>query len=151
MKNNVTIFIVIALIVILGIVFFLMESGEKTTTDNRQPGDTKTKGVVAAANVIGITSNGFSPKVLSVKAGDVVTFVNKDSSGHWPASAMHPTHTVYPRSDIKKCGTPEEKSIFDSCGSLSNREEYKFTFNEKGSWKYHDHLSPGSTGTINVN
>lgn len=150
MKSNGVIIIVIVLIVILGIIFFTMNGGEKTIINEKQSGDTKTEGVVAAANVVEITSNGFNPKVLSVKVGDAVTFVNKDSAEHWPASAMHPTHTVYPGSDIKKCGTVEDRMIFDACKGLKQGERYSFTFNEKGSWKYHDHLVAGLTGTINV-
>ena len=43
-----------------------------------------------------MTSTGFSPNSISIKAGDTVTFVNKDTTQHWPASAMHPTHSIYP-------------------------------------------------------
>lgn len=151
MKGNGIIIIVIVLIVILGIIFFLMSGGEKTTTDEKQSGDTKTEGAVVAANVVEITSSGFNPKILNVKVRDSVTFVNKDSAEHWPASAMHPTHKVYPGSDIEKCNTAEERNIFDSCRGIAQGREYKFTFNEKGSWKYHDHLGSGLMGTINVN
>ncbi len=99
-------------------------------------------------NTVKITASGFEPKTLTLKAGTTVTFVNEDSNKHWPASAMHPTHTVYPGSDIKKCGTDE--SIFDACKGLTQGESFSFTFNEKGSWKYHDHIGVSSTGTIVV-
>ena len=97
---------------------------------------------------IKITSSGFEPKTLTFKTGTTVTFVNEDSNKHWPASAMHPTHTIYPGSDIKKCGSGQ--TIFDACGGLGKDESFSFTFNEKGSWKYHDHLRSSSTGTIIV-
>ncbi len=100
---------------------------------------------------IEITSSGFSPKTLEINAGDTVTWTNKDSRNHWPASAIHPTHTVYPGSSISKCGTSAESEIFDACNGLSAGESYSFTFNEKGTWKYHDHLSISRTGTIIVN
>ena len=95
-----------------------------------------------------ITENGFEPKTLTVRAGTIVTFVNEDSNKHWPASAMHPTHTVYPGSDIKKCGSGE--NILDACKGLEQGESFSFTFNEKGSWVYHDHLRTSSTGKIVV-
>ena len=101
--------------------------------------------------VIEITSSGFNPKNLEINVGNSVKFVNKDSENHWPASAIHPTHTVYPGSNINKCGTGEESLIFDACKGLSQGESYSFTFNEKGSWGYHDHLSPSLRGTIVVN
>ena len=98
-----------------------------------------------------ITSSGFSPTALNVNQGDVVTFINKGSSSSWPASAIHPTHTVYPGSDIKKCGGSEEEMIFDACKGLKTGESWTFTFNEVGTWSYHDHLSTGRKGTIVVN
>lgn len=102
---------------------------------------------------IEITSEGFNPQTLIIKAGDTVTFINKDTThttGHWPASAFHPTHTEYLGSDIAKCGTSEENSIFDACKGLKEGGSYKFKFDQKGSWKYHDHLNPSLWGTIVV-
>lgn len=90
----------------------------------------------------------FLPAVVEIRRGESVTFVNRSSQEVWPASAMHPTHTVYPGSDIKKCGTGA--SIFDACRSLSNGESWSFVFDEVGSWKYHNHVNPGAVGTIVV-
>ncbi len=104
----------------------------------------------ADANTVKITASGFEPKTLTVKTGTIVTFVNEDSNKHWPASATHPTHKVYPGSGIEKCGIVGETNIFDACRGLAQGESFSFTFNEKGSWKYHDHLNVPSTGTIVV-
>ncbi len=102
-------------------------------------------------NMVEITSAGFEPKSITVKVGESATFTNKDTSPHWPASAVHPTHKVYPGSDIAKCQNEAEKTnIFDACKGLNEGESWTFTFNEKGTWKYHDHLSSGLTGTIVV-
>mgnify|MGYP001584862973 FL=1 len=95
-------------------------------------------------NTIKITSSGFEPKTLTVKAGTTVTFVNEDSNQHWPASAVHPTHAAYPESG----GCIGSK--FDACKVLAQGESFSFTFNEKGSWNYHDHLRPSNTGKIVV-
>lgn len=96
------------------------------------------------AKIIEITSAGFSPSTLTIKAGDTVTFINKDSAQHWPASAVHPTHAVYPEPG----GCIGSK--FDSCKNLAQNEEWSFTFNEKGTWNYHDHLNPSLFGKIVV-
>ncbi len=104
----------------------------------------------SAANTVAITSSGFSPSALTIKRGETVAFINKDSQGHWPASAMHPTHTVYPGSDIAKCGTNEQEKNFDACRSLMQGETFSFQFDEAGSWNYHDHLNPSRTGKIVV-
>lgn len=100
---------------------------------------------------IEIMSSGFSPSNLEIKAGDSVTWMNKDTVEHWPASAMHPTHKVYPGSDIAKCGTAEETKIFDACKGLALGESWTFVFDEKGSWNYHDHLVSSRSGKIIVN
>lgn len=142
MKRGLVLFAVI----VLGTVLIACAPTPKVMEDKTVPALEKS----AEVNMVKITASGFEPKTLTVKTGTIVTFVNEDSNKHWPASAMHPIHTVYPGSDIKKCGTAEEKNIFDACRGLAQGESFSFTFNEKGSWKYHDHLSVPSTGTIVV-
>ncbi len=137
MKRSLLLIGFVALFIVLAGCYPQPEVSETTQTAPASTGNTAT-----------ITSSGFEPKTLTVKAGTTVTFVNEDANKHWPASAMHPTHTLYPGSDIKKCGTGE--AIFDACKGLEQGESFAFMFNEKGSWKYHDHLSVSSTGTIVV-
>lgn len=95
-------------------------------------------------NIIEIITTGFSPEILTIKVGETVTFVNKQSSPSWPASAVHPTHRSYP----EQGGCIGSK--FDACKGLKNGESWSFTFNQKGTWKYHDHLDPSKIGTIIV-
>ena len=95
-------------------------------------------------NLVEITAAGFNPKTLTINIGEEVVFVNKEAKSHWPASAVHPTHEVYPE------GGGCIGSKFDSCRGLKQGETFRFTFNHKGEWKYHDHLNPGLTGTIIV-
>ena len=160
MKKGLAIVIVIALIIVWILIFNLQSNKGASSQDGVSsnfpvPGNENVEEMIvdntAENNIIEITSSGFSPKTLTINQGDSVTFVNKDSNLHWPATAMHPTHTVYPGSDIKKCNTPEQSIIFDACKGLSQGEEYIFTFNEKGGWGYHDHLSASLRGTIVVN
>jgi plastocyanin len=99
---------------------------------------------------IDITEDGFSPKTVTIKAGQKIIFKNTDTVKHWPASNEHPTHTTYPGSSISKCGTAEESNIFDSCRGLENGESYSFIFVNKGGWNYHDHLNPSMKGTIKI-
>ena len=95
-------------------------------------------------NIVEITSEGFNPGTLTIRSNETVTWVNKGSLSSWPASAVHPSHNAYPESG----GCLGSK--FDACRRLKQGESYSFTFNQKGTWKYHDHLSPGNTGTIIV-
>ncbi len=115
-----------------------------------KPPATATKLPAAPATyTVEITSSGFSPKTVTIKAGEEVTFTNTDSASHWVASNVHPTHTTYPGSDIRKCET-EPKNIFDACHGLQQGEEFSFTFSKKGRWPYHNHLHPSMSGTVVV-
>ena len=95
-------------------------------------------------NIVEITASGFNPETLQVEQGSAVTFVNKDTTQHWPASAKHPLHSAYP--DRGGC----IGSKFDSCEPLDPNQNFTFTFNHKGTWEYHDHWKPGLTGTVVV-
>lgn len=99
---------------------------------------------VIAAKVVEIGADGFSPATLTIKQGETVQFINKDAQPHWPASAVHPTHTAYPETG----GCIGSK--FDACAVLKQNETFNFTFNQIGTWKYHDHLNPSLKGTIIV-
>ena len=102
------------------------------------------------ATTITYTKNGFSPSSVEITRGSMVTFVNESGRDMWPASAMHPTHMLYPGSDIKKCGTAGESLIFDACKGIKNGQDWSFTFDQAGAWKFHDHLTPSYFGTITV-
>lgn len=93
---------------------------------------------------ITMNSQGFSPAEVAIKKGDVVLFKNTGTEAMWPASAVHPSHDVYP----EKGGCLGSK--FDACKGVKAGESWSFTFNSVGSWSYHDHLSPGLRGKIIV-
>lgn len=99
---------------------------------------------------ISVTDNGFEPDSIEIPIGTKVTWINKGSKLHWPASDFHPTHSKYPGSGIEKCDTNEGKKIFDACFGLKENEQYTFTFNEVGIWTVHDHLFPGLTMAVEV-
>ena len=68
----------------------------------------------------------------------------------WPASNLHPTHTVYPGSNITKCDTSDRTRLFDACEAMGPDARYSFIFTEVGEWRFHDHINPQATGTIIV-
>lgn len=104
----------------------------------------------AALTEITYGESGFSPATVEIDAGDVVAFKNNDDRPIWPASAVHPTHRVYPGSGIEKCGTAAAGSIFDACSNVLSGNSWSFRFDEIGTWKYHNHLNPNHTGTVIV-
>ncbi len=104
----------------------------------------------ASETVIKITEQGFDPSTVTIPVGTTVRFENAGTRPHWPASNIHPTHTLYPGSSVAKCGTADEPSIFDACRGIAPGASYSFTFDYVGSWKMHDHLAANHTGAIVV-
>ncbi|MEK6983388.1 MAG: hypothetical protein AABX33_02350 [Nanoarchaeota archaeon] len=101
-------------------------------------------------NAVIVYENGtYTPNEIHVSVGQTVTWINNDQV-FWPASNIHPTHTAYPNSGIKKCDTDEKENIFDACVSLSIGSEYSFAFNELGVWRFHDHVNPRANGVVFV-
>ena len=78
------------------------------------------------------------PASLTIYEGDTVTFINLDSTLHWPGSDPHPTHSSLP--------------LFDALGGISERQSYSHTFTIPGAYGHHDHLpeNPPTLGTITV-
>jgi len=169
MKKNIIIGILVVVIILLVLMFsfgnFETESGESESGDDFGSGsdvidsgdvdtdsgtDDVDESVGPQTHTVEVTLFRFIPQSLIIKAGDTVDFVSVDSARRWVASNVHPVHRVYPGSGIEKCGTSEEDQIFDSCKILALGETFSFTFNEKGTWIYHDHESDGTKGTIVV-
>lgn len=99
------------------------------------PSATASAAVQQGQNTVTLTSSGFSPATLTIKAGDAVTWVNNNGANATVNSAPHPAHTDYP---------PLNLGVFADGQSLS------LTFNKAGSYKYHNHLNSAQFGTIVV-
>ncbi len=121
-------------------------AGAGNSTDTTTP----PTGGDSTAKIVELDMTDSSMPSISISQGDTVKFVNTGTVGHWPASAMHPTHTVYPGSGIEKCGTSEQPGIFDSCGDIVPGDSWSFTFDDKGAWGYHDHSNSKLFGKITV-
>jgi plastocyanin len=100
--------------------------------------------------VVEMRNDGFYPKEATIAAGTSIVFKNVSDEPYWPASNIHPTHTLYPGSDIDKCGTETRVRLFDACAPIMPGESYEFTFEHPGTWKYHDHLRANRSGTVVV-
>ncbi|MDO8522137.1 MAG: cupredoxin domain-containing protein [bacterium] len=96
--------------------------------------------------VITFTDSGFVPSSLTVKKGQTVRWANNSGSKVWPASAVHPTHGVYPQKSASDC----LGSSFDACRALSQGESWDFTFDYVGEWKFHNHLNGSQKGSVIV-
>lgn len=157
MKKN-TILILTSAIILIAVfsLYFTQNKTSESASNSNQINSQTTPSIPASdnnepsLNTIEMSSTGFSPSTLTIKQGESVIFKAVDSSNRWPATDIHPSHKLYPGSDISKCGTQEQSTTFDSCGTISEGSTYEFTFNEKGTWRYHDHKQPSKTGTIIV-
>ena len=151
MKN--VIGIVIVIVVIVGGIWYFTSNKSKEATvpvETTVPESSENVPETQVQNVISATDSGFSPSSITIKKGETIMFMSESLQPSWPASAIHPTHTVYPNSSIAKCGTTEEDGMFDACKGLAKGEAWTFGFDIPGTWKYHDHLNPSHYGTIIV-
>lgn len=80
--------------------------------------------------------SGFNPKSITIKAGQTITWMNKDTDPLQIASNPHPTHTEYPP--------------LNTVGLIQPGESKSFTFPQAGTYGYHNHLEPGNTGEVIV-
>ncbi len=85
-----------------------------------------------------LSEEGYNPSEFTIGLGDTVVFSADSSYGRpfWPASNIHPTHSVY--------------AAFDPLEPVEPTATWSFTFDQEGEWRFHDHLAPYHTGTITV-
>lgn len=103
-----------------------------------------------ATATITYTASGFSPATLTIAQGTTVVFKNESSNPFWPASNVHPTHTLYDGTTLQQhCANPTSDT-FDACGGIAPGTSWSFTFNKVGTWAYHNHMSVSHGGTIIV-
>lgn len=106
------------------------------TEEGKEPAD-KGDGAMMKTIIVTVGADGkFTPDLVKIKKGETVKWKNKTDRFIWPASAIHPTHQIYPE--------------FDARRGIAPSEEYSFTFDKAGIWKYHDHLKPSTFGTVEV-
>lgn len=137
MSQKAVIATVIIVIVIAGGLlawFFLQE--EETVTDVNKATITNQKTVNRPPdNTVWIMDGDYNPAVMTVSAGDTITWVNKDESKRKVAADPHPTSTSLPE-------------LVSS--ELEKDDSYSFTFEEAGEWYYHDYLNPIKKGKVVV-
>lgn len=100
--------------------------------------------IVPSATIF-MDKSGFTPREITIRRGQAVEFVNRESSecpvsdascNFWPASDVHPTHELYPE--------------FDPQQPIAPGQSWSFAFDRIGNWGFHDHFKPNSRGVIRV-
>lgn len=145
MSRNVLLgLVVIVLVVFAGWYFLKSQKSSVDTQTQTSQVTTETvsasptasaSGSVMETGTVKITSSGFTPESITIKAGESVTWTNDDSANHIVASNPHPTHTDYPPLNIGLIKPGDSKSL---------------SFPTAGTYKYHDHLNPSLTGSVTV-
>ncbi|MDA1337262.1 MAG: hypothetical protein O3C23_00630, partial [bacterium] len=87
-------------------------------------------------HTVELRADGWFPQELTLEKGDTVTFTTAGDKFFWPASNIHPTHSIYPEFDPKK--------------PIPVGESWSFTFNKPGTWRFHDHIQASNIGEIIV-
>ncbi|MEI6478350.1 MAG: cupredoxin family copper-binding protein [bacterium] len=133
MNPRVSFAILFAVIVLGGVGFALSRRSSGTTTSTTPtPSATPVASgspVSGQALIMDIKDLAFANPDVTIKVGDSVTWTNKDSMAHTVTSSD---------------GGPLSSS------NLSTGQAYSFTFNEKGTFKYHCAIHPSMTGTVTV-
>jgi plastocyanin len=121
--------LVLLAVVLLGVIALIV---------NHNPVQKGTNHTIAALQLakVDVTSKGFAPNTLTVNAGTVVIWTNKDDSkAHLVASDPYKTHTQLPTL---------------VSGQLGNGATYRYKFSSPGTFHYHDELNPTLNGTVVV-
>lgn len=127
-------FVAIVMLLAIGFGFFFLTSN----SPKAEPVGIKffSPAEILPSDVVVKIKDNFEPSEITVKEGTRVVFVNETEKFSWPASDPHPIHTDYPE--------------FDPLEPLASGEAWAAIFELKGTWKYHDHLSPRLRGVVIV-
>lgn len=143
MSRNTIIVIVVILVIVAGGWFMFrpqttvaptptVESTPVATTKTPAPA---TESAMMEKNEVTVSASGFSPKSITIKVGDSVTWVNTDNAVHNVSSAPHPQHTAYPPLNL---------------GNIQPEGQVSLVFPNAGTYRYHNHLTPSLTGSVTV-
>lgn len=135
MSKNLVLGIVAAVIVLLAGGFYLLSNRDSGLV-SPSPEPMPVPPVSTNLKTVHMTDTEYIPASLTINQNDTITFINRGSNNHWPASALHPTHQVYPE--------------FDPKAPIKPGDSWSFTFTKVGVWRWHDHLYPTINGTITV-
>lgn len=141
----------VLVVAVIGWIFFKKGGDIAVTPTLSVPVEsTISPSLVVLPNLVIYSDTGYTPKNLTIKKGEMVTWKNESKLSMWTASAMHPTHKIYPGTDIVNCGTSAGSGQFDACETLANGESWSFKFDNVGTWNYHNHSNSSHFGTVVV-
>lgn len=108
---------------------------------------TETPSAIAKSTIVTYSANGFSPRTVTIKKGDTVTFKSTDGTRMWVAVNEHPTHLGYDGTSRAEHCPDAAGTAFDQC---SAGESFSFTFQKVGNFTYHNHANANDEGVVVV-
>lgn len=133
MNKTVLAVVMVLLIVVVGGLLVWYFVVEKSNGDTNQA--TNTEVLLPPKNTVWIVNGNFTPAVVTVRAGDKITWINKDEYKRRVASDPHPDLNALP--DLVS-------------SDLGQGDSFSFSFTSAGEWGYHDYLNPIKKGKIVV-
>lgn len=105
-----------------------------------------------AFTIITLTDSGFSPRTVTVAAGETVRFINDSSRSMWVGADEHPTHTEYDGTSAREHCVDGAAigGSFDQCAAVARGEYWDYTFTRAGTFNFHNHTGASSVGTVVV-
>lgn len=127
------IIIIIIILLILGGAFlaFFPGPGDDTVDSKTKTYPNTSQTLGTSKNKISINKSDFQPDTLEIKKGESVTWVNQDGSQHVISS------------DQEESGVPKFLS-----SNLNKGDSFTYTFNTKGTYKYHCRINPNLKGVL---
>lgn len=137
--NKKTLIITLAVLVVLAAGYYYRVYKPAIPGTEVAPSGQESAG--GTTRTVTLTDSGPKPRVLEIKSGDRVKFVNNGTRPFWVASDPHPTHNL--------C------KGFDSSHGLVHNESWShtFTFSALKNCTYHNHVDPTTTlysGVISI-
>lgn len=99
----------------------------------------------AVAAIVDVTiqaNGGFSPSSVTINSGDTVRWT-ATGDGEQVSGDQHPSHELYSDPKCPNAGCWDSPLLFAN-------NTFSFTFKIGGTWGYHNHQTPGRTGTVIV-
>lgn len=141
MNNKLILVVVLVVLVLGGALLFSNKANNssvnstKTTNENQNTTPTAVETNKTESASVDVTSSGFVPQTITIKAGKRVVWNNKSGGPVTVNSDSHPTHLLFP---------------FLNLGEFDDGSSVSVVFEKAGKYTYHNHLNPSQTGTVTV-
>lgn len=124
-------------IILVAVAAFALVNNQAQKKESPKPAQTQTQTPKEVQNeeTITLTSSGFEPETITIKPETRVVFINRSGSTAAVNSDIHPIHSLYPLLNL---------------GNFGDGERLEVTFEESGTYTYHNHLNASQTGKIVV-